>query len=188
VSNRSQQGFTLVEFIIAGAVVAVVAAIATPSFIGFMDARRLESSQEKLYLALREAQSKAKQERVSWQVSFRQRNSNDNVEWAIHPATGDPDKTSWYQLDSAVRIIDPTINPSDPDNTTFQYDMTHNYSLWKMLFDYKGNAILDPGSSQLGRITIGSRGNNKAQRCVIVSTLLGGMRLAKNDAENDDCN
>lgn len=42
-------------------------------------------------------------------------------------------------------------------------------------FDYRGSVSKPP----LGRITLSSKSGGKAKRCVIVSTILGAMRTAK---------
>ena len=50
-----------------------------------------------------------------------------------------------------------------------------------MQFNYKGNT-----NGQLGRITLSLRSGGTAKRCVFVSTLLGGMRTAKDQAQPKD--
>ncbi|MBD2308764.1 type II secretion system protein [Chroococcidiopsis sp. FACHB-1243] len=170
--SQSIVGFTLIETLLVTVIIGILAAIMVPSWVAFINTRQLNAAQEKLYLALREAQNNAKRDKVTWQVSFRENNST--VQWAVHPASATVASLSWQKLEPVIRIVDTTINSSDPDVTTFKYDSTN--SLWKTQFNYKGNG-------QIGKITLATRNGGQAKRCVFVSTLLGAMRTA----QDGDC-
>jgi prepilin-type N-terminal cleavage/methylation domain-containing protein len=160
-------GFTLLEMLIVVFLVGILSAIVTPSWLGFVNTRRLNTAQSQVYQAMREAQSQAKKEKLTWQASFREQNST--VQWAVHPATVTPTNAVWNSLDSTVSL----------DNET-TLDLVNNVR--QIQFDYIGSVKL----SQLGRVTLSSKSGGKAKRCVIASTILGAMRTAKDRPTADN--
>jgi prepilin-type N-terminal cleavage/methylation domain-containing protein len=57
--NRKQEGFTLIETLVTVVIVGVVAAIAIPSFTGWMTTKRIEDTLARVEGALKEARSSA---------------------------------------------------------------------------------------------------------------------------------
>ncbi len=158
-------GFTLTEALIVISIIGILSAIAIPSWLTFLNVLRLNAAQAQVYRAMREAQSQAKQEKLIWQVSFRE--VDNLVQWAVHPATIEPANANWHNLESSVRL---------DTETTLQ----RSNGIRRTQFDYKGNVILNPTQYlALGQLTLSSRNGGKAKRCVVVSTMLGAMRTAK---------
>ena len=141
-------------------IIGILAAITVPSWLGFVNTVRLNTAQQEVYLAIRQAQSQAIKNKLTWQVSFREQNGI--VQWAVHPATTvNPADNTWNNLDPNVRLDAET-----------ELEQAAN-GMRQIKSDYRG--YLTP----LGHITLSSKNGGKAKRCVYISTLLGAMRTAK---------
>jgi prepilin-type N-terminal cleavage/methylation domain-containing protein len=167
-------GFTLIEMITVGSIIGMLAAIALPSWLGFMNIRRLNIAQGEVNQAMRQAQSQAKKEKVNYQASFR--TQNDILQWAVHKES-DLNNAVWNDLDDSVQL----------DNSTLELDLDNGVR--RVRFNDIGGVI-----PPLGKITLSSKSESSKsessksdrtpRRCVIVSTILGAMRTAKDDSCN----
>ncbi|MDJ0675392.1 MAG: prepilin-type cleavage/methylation domain-containing protein [Calothrix sp. MO_167.B42] len=158
INKSSTNGFTLLEILVIIAFLGTLSAIAAPSWLAFMDNIRLKTAQGEIYLAMRQAQSQAKLNKLSLQASFREQNGI--IQWAVHNTTVSPNNANWNSLDATVRV---------DGETTLQ----QSNGVWRIQFDHLGNV------NQLARLTISSKNGGKAKRCVFVSTILGALRMAK---------
>ncbi|MDJ1168086.1 prepilin-type N-terminal cleavage/methylation domain-containing protein [Roseofilum sp. BLCC_M154] len=68
---KGEQGFTLLELIVVVAMIAILSAIATPSWLGFVRQQRVAAVNDGVSLALREAQQKARSTKLAQSVSVR---------------------------------------------------------------------------------------------------------------------
>lgn len=164
---RFVDGFTLPEFLVSGLLIGVVATLALPNWLTFVDTQRLNQAQSQVYNAIRQAQSQASKEKLTWQASFREHNGV--VQWAVHPATVSPTVANWNNLDSRVRL--------DAETTLLESN-----GVSRVRFGYQGDLAQRPCS-----ITLSSKSRSIVKRCVYVSTILGAMRTAKerNTANRD---
>lgn len=162
----SNNGFTLLELLVSLFIIGILAAITVPSWLAFLDIQRLNTAQNEVYLAIRQAQSQAVKNKLTWQVSFRE--ENNIVQWAVHSPTKNPTNTIWNSLDSNVRL--------DAETTL---DKSNGVKLIR--FDDRGNVI-----PPFRRITLSSKYGGKAKRCVYISTILGAMRMAKENDKPED--
>ncbi|MBD2003356.1 MULTISPECIES: pilus assembly FimT family protein [Cyanophyceae] len=178
-SNCSSSGFTLIESLVVILMIAILSAIAAPSWLEFLNTQRLRAAEDKVYWAIREAQSNAKRDKITWQASFFQ-DQNGLVQWAVHPASAMPNPGQWQTLDSNIKI--------DDANTTLsaRSQPPSINSPRRVQFDYKGAVVLNPNPRErlyLARLTLNSNNGGQTKRCIFISTILGMLRKA----QNKDC-
>ena len=163
--SSSNGGFSLVEMLVVIFIIGILSAIALPSWLSFVNTRRLNVAQDEVHRAMRQAQSQATKEKLTWQVSFRE--SNGIIQWAIHPATANAANVNWNNLDANIRL--------DQETT-----LEESNGIRQIQFDYRGHP------NKLRRITLSSSYAGKAKRCVYISTLIGMMRTAKEHTTAQD--
>lgn len=159
--NSTDTGYTLLELLIVIIIIGVLAVMGGAGYLGWMQRMRVTAARDEVYGALRDAQSRARQQNDSWQVSVRE--NNERVEWAVHPATATP--SAWKPIEQRDVII-------DEGNTT------PAGTPWEIEFDNKGLVVgfVDDGQ----KITLsGDSGGYK--RCVEIRTLLGAMSTEEDD-------
>ncbi|NJL46385.1 MAG: prepilin-type N-terminal cleavage/methylation domain-containing protein [Leptolyngbyaceae cyanobacterium SM2_5_2] len=125
----SSQGFTLLEGMIVIVLIALLAAMAAPALMGFLDQRKVNATQFLVYQALRATQQDATQYRQNRQFSLRERDGR--IEWASHPVTMAPAQVShWNALTDGVVL-------APEDNTLLRKD-----GAYYVRFDLKGDVKL----------------------------------------------
>lgn len=163
-------GFTLIEMMITVFMIGILSAIVAPSWIGFVNVRRLNTAQDQVYRAIREAQSNAKRDKIAWQVSFQE--NNGIVQWAVHPTDSTP---IWNNLEQNIQIYKEQNNQGQCETNLYLGDEScPATSPWGTQFNYKGQPLK---SDQ--QITLSSKNGDKTQRCVNIYTILGAIRTGK---------
>jgi Tfp pilus assembly protein FimT len=158
-------GFTLFETLILVAMIGILAAIATPSFLGLRERNQVVTVQQMLYQAIRSTQREAMQYREERQFSLRQQ--GDQLEWSSHPRSISPVQvTHWESLPAGVVL-------SEKDNTLAEASGIHY-----VRFNFHGDV-----QYRLGTVTLTGANSGRVERCVIISTLIGAMRKGEGHTE-----
>jgi|JFJP01.1.fsa_nt_gi prepilin-type N-terminal cleavage/methylation domain-containing protein len=169
-------GFTLLELLVVIAMVGILSAIAAPGWLSFANNQRLNSAQSQAFTTIRLAQSNAKRSQTNWQATFR--NSPKISQYAVHPVLSDSateaewNALPWQNFDAGVTIVEDT--ESAPKTTFTKVSIVPEPDVYQIQFKANGS----PNGS-IGRITFKTNSGDR-KKCVIVSTLLGSVRLAEN--------
>ena len=194
---QKDEGFTLIELVIATFVAGFLAAISVPSWMGFINQQRINAAKDVALSSIRNAQSQAIQTRSDYRASFRTITvSNEpQIQFAIHPANvtytnsngdgvydpKDSDGIIWENLQNTVELDTETTIDSAIVNVESQ--TVGGSRVYFVEFDFKG--FLASGISGQGSLVFQSSDTkSKSQRCIIMSSLLGAMRSDRDNGCN----
>lgn len=164
---NSNGGFTIIELFIVVLVIGILSAIAAPGWNAFISRQRIRTVNDSVFRALRSAQSNAKLNKEDVTVTF-----NPATDPPVISITNKPDERLNANGEIKAGMVE-LVSGVCTDNTCVTVNPTPDVT-----FDYLGTVATD-----VPFVVTTSTQDNRLRRCVIVETLLGGMRTA----EGDDC-
>lgn len=202
-------GFTLIEFLVVILIIGILSAIAAPAWIGFVSRQQVNKANDAVFSAIQEAQREAKRRKLIYSVSFRTNNNIPQI--AIYP-NSDP-TNYWQNLGADLGIPSRKIllgtNLTNQNTTTSSTSVSYASAFSSsapqtITFDYTGslNLPVTTNTNSLTAVQNANLGNKglivvvavpqtnaptqptDVKRCIIVRTLLGSIKYAK----NTDCN
>lgn len=209
--SQPTAGFSLVEVLVVFVMVGVLAAIAAPSWLTFINTQRVNKANDLVWSALQQAQQEAKKQKLGYSISFR--NNNNVPQIAIYPK-GSTITSYWRDLGTDLRIQPGQIliqtnitNENTTDNSTPTYASNPVFTATSkpqtITFDYTGALDLtiktgSTNSTSVQNTKLGTKGlivvvamakpGNPTQaynikRCIIMKTILGAVKIGKNENE-----
>lgn len=193
--SQGNAGFTLVEVIAVVLMVGILAAIAIPGWSTFINRQRVSKANDAVLSALQEVQQQAKSKKLKYSVTFR--NNNNLPEVVFHPDSETPNTSNasqWKILGDDLALkpgqiwIGSNIGNPNQGGSTVATITNNGTTVKKITFDYNGTLPIN-ATTPLKIVVAAPVGGNPTQasgfkRCVIVETLLGGIRTAK----DSECN
>ena len=180
-------------------IIGILSAIAAPGWLGFVNRQRVSKANDAVFAALQEAQREAKRTKFSYSVSFK--NENGVPKLLIHQGTVPP-SSGWKTLGDEMAFQPrQVLLYANLNNTTANKKASATVDYTQLgsgtiTFDYMGTlpgvdlGTFGGSSGQLGlkiAVAVPNTGSSSAtnlRRCVIVDTLIGGMRTEKDSQCN----
>ena len=185
--KASIAGFTLLEILVVLIIIGVLFAIAAPSWNALMNRQRINTIREQAVQVIREAQNQARTTRIGRFVIFDGDGTTTAARAAIVPQTG---PTALTAADITAIKNWRTLGDGEVKIGTMEFSVDSVTKNKQILFDNKGAVDRDwlgGAAPPLAVVRVKPKGAAvSTQRCVIVETLLGAVRLA--DGTQDNCN
>ncbi|WP_236144800.1 pilus assembly FimT family protein [Nostoc sp. CMAA1605] len=214
-SDLKQDGFSLIEIVVVVLMIGILAAIAAPNWIVFLNRQRASKTSDIVLGAIQEAQREAKRTKLSYSVGFR--NNNNIPQVVVYPKGTTPTEDDWKVRGQDLAISSGQIvlgtNLTGNNQTTTTTSITYGSTTAQTItFDYTGaldisvktntNGITAVQQNNLGyntttqkykgliiAVAVAQRGNptqaSSIRRCVIVKTILGSIKTT--NEKDSDC-
>ncbi|NJO41735.1 MAG: prepilin-type N-terminal cleavage/methylation domain-containing protein [Cyanobacteria bacterium CRU_2_1] len=194
--KHSTAGFTLVEMITVMVMIGILAAIAAPGWLRFMNTRRATEARDQILQALRQAQAEAIRTRSTMFVDFDREVNPPKI--SLDRPDDEPPLQTQQLGETSGRSPDGYFLPPftngravdgidcDEDCIAFDGD---GVVLNMLNNSYIDGTVDESNASEVERsriiINVKVPNENGTSRCVIIQTLLGSMRAGNGDDECD---
>ena len=175
-SRKGDNGYTLLELIVVVILLGVLASIAAPGWLGFINRQRVRTVNDRVFQSLRLAQSEAKRTKSDRVVTFNTPATDPpTATIKTDPAQNPPLQTLTFDVGGEIKPGTITLSTNA---TTADTDLPLN----SIIFDYQGNVKKLPSTNPAipGRFVVSVAAvNGGGKQCAIVETIIGGMRTAE---------
>lgn len=196
-------GFTMAEMIVVLLMIGILSVIAAPGWSAFIKRQRLNQANGAVASVIQETRLQAKSTKGTYSISFR---VNNNIpEYIIYPGiptttpiTNPPANSGWIALGDTMTLrsrevfLYTNLNPLTEYNTTTTDrqivqttpgEGTITFDSQGVLANNSGGAVSDTPLAIMVAAPVSTTDNtaSSVDRCVIIQTLIGGIRIAKDE-------
>jgi prepilin-type N-terminal cleavage/methylation domain-containing protein len=195
-------GFTMAEMIVVLFMIGILSVIAAPGWSAFINRQRLNQANGAVASVIQETRLQAKSTKGTYSISFR---VNNNIpEYIIYPGiptttpiTNPPANSGWIALGDTMTLksrevfLYTNLNPLTEYNTTTTDrqivqttpgEGTITFDSQGVLANNSGGAVSDtPLAIMVAAPVLTNDTASSVDRCVIIQTLIGGIRIARDE-------
>jgi prepilin-type N-terminal cleavage/methylation domain-containing protein len=198
-------GFTMAEMIVVLFMIGILSVIAAPGWSAFIKRQRLNQANGAVVSVIQETRLQAKSTKGTYSISFRVNNTTNIPEYIIYPGiptttpiTNPPADSVWIALGDTMTLRSREVFLYTNLKSLTEYNTTTikttnkqivqaNPETGTITFDSQGvlakkssGAVSDTPLAIMVAAPVDDKASS-VDRCVIIQTLIGGIRIAKDE-------